>query len=462
MIQAHYGDCLEFMGFLADGTIDTVLTDPPYGLEFMGKEWDSFSGDGFRRRENPADAGRPNVFGRMSRSGPEYDTHGATAEIVREGTDQSHPFRDGSKRIRYGHGPTAFQAYMLPIFTECLRVAKPGASLMAFGGSRTFHRLACAIEDAGWEIRDCLIWLYGTGFPKGQNIGKAFDKAAGAERRKAGKAVYGEGHVQNSGAASIFGTRDAAGDTRDVTLLATDLGELWEGWNTALKPAWEPIIWAMKPFPGSFTRNAERHGVAGIYIDGCRIEGEPWTAHEATGLSLGAGFFYGGPEKTPVIHKEPHALGRWPANVLLDEEAAAMLDAQSGTAGGDNRGKCAGTRPGGFANVGAAAGSGEPCGRTYADRGGASRFFARFIYCPKASKRERGAANNHPTVKPLAVMQWLARLTKTPTGGLVLDPFAGSGTTGLACAAEGRDCLLVERDPAYYRIIRERLRGGEQ
>lgn len=259
----------------------------------------------------------------------------------------------------------------VPYWQAALRVAKPGAMLLAFGGTRTFHRLACAIEDAGWEIRDCLMWLYGSGFPKSFNIAKA------------------------------------TGDPR------------WDGWGTALKPAWEPILLAMKPCDGAYAVNATKHGVAGLNIDGCRVES-----------------------------------GRWPANVILDEEAGALLDQQTGTLtsgrGAVKKKSAAGSQGNALGKESRPVGTEIPC---YGDSGGASRFF----YCAKASKKERGEGNHHPTVKPLALMWYLVRLTKTPTGGVVLDPFAGSGATGLACAAEGRDCLLIEQDAAYCNIIRHRI-----
>jgi site-specific DNA-methyltransferase (adenine-specific) len=291
-----------------------------------------------------------------------------------------------------------------------------------------------------------MMWLYGTGFPKSLNIGKALDKSAGAKRevigfRDVGPDMRGDNYGRNDGGRMIA----------EMTAPTTDAAKLWDGWGTALKPAWEPIIVAMKPLASSFAENAMRHGVAGLNIDGGRIAGEPWKARSAAGL--GSVKFFTEGEK-PVVEKSPHDGGRWPANLLLDEAAAAALDAQTGdVGGGDNRGKCQGNRPGGFGDVGADIGSGEPCGRVYGDKGGASRFF----YTAKASKSDRGGGNTHPTVKPLRLMQYLCTLTATPTGGIVLDPFAGSGSTLLAARECGRKAVGIEIEAEHCAIIARRL-----
>ena len=321
------------------------------------------------------------------------------------------------------------QAVPGPEYWQIIKdVCKPGASLLAFGGTRTFHRLTCAIEDAGWEIRDCLMWLYGTGFPKSLDISKAIDHAANAERETVGPKVYAGGHIQNH-AGGKQGYHEFKGQgVYCQTAPATDLAEQWTGWGTALKPAWEPIVLAMNGLDGTFAANAEKHGVAGLNIDGSRI-----------GWSDG---------KT-VERQEPSNLGRFPANLLLDEEAAQQLDAQTGTLkSGTN---CIRTKPGDGYHGGM--GQAGDVQVSYGDAGGASRFF----YCSKASRKERGEGNDHPTVKPLAIMRHLLTLLSTPTGGLILDPFAGSGTTALAARHLGRPCVCVELDEHNCEIIARRL-----
>ena len=431
----YQGDCLEVMPTLEANSVDTVITDPPYGLGFMGKHWD--------------------------------------------------------------HGVPGVQ-----FWREALRVAKPGAMLLAFGGTRTFHRLTCAIEDAGWEIRDCVTWLYGSGFPKSLDISKAIDKAAGAEREiirspitmhsTAGKGISNELDERPwLTKARENGFHEHAGPTPATPDAAT-----WAGWGTALKPAWEPVILAMKPLDGTFAENALAWGVAGLNVDGARIGYEPddmASRIARTGQHAGESYGhsgnvrYSGGEVAPV-----NPAGRWPANLLLDEDAAAALDAQSGTltSGGGNksrRGNTAHTAVFGTYNA-------PPPDVREVDTGGASRFF----YVAKASRAERNAGlegmearekggalnvsqhgdtrigrvrsdgaiqhagpvsqqNHHPTVKPLALMRYLCRLTSTPTGGVVLDPFMGSGTTGVACMLEGRQFVGIDLDPHYCAIAERRI-----
>jgi len=317
----------------------------------------------------------------------------------------------------------------VPFWEAALRVAKPGAMLLAFGGTRTFHRLACAIEDAGWEIRDCLMWMYGSGFPKSLDISKAIDKAAGAEREVVGPRITGDGHIQNRKAAkNELGAFGFVQDGIDMdTAPATPSAREWSGWGTALKPAYEPIIMAMKPCDGTFAANALKHGVAGMWIDGARIgteEAERKTIDNRSG-GRSAPVEWQGPKYSRPVGElwKSHPSGRWPPNVVLDEAAGAMVD--------------------------------------HNDSGGASRFF----YCAKASPEEREAGldaqrqrgNTHPTVKPLDLMTWLATLTRTPTGGTVLDPFMGSGTTGAACLRTGRRFVGIEIDKTYFDIARRRI-----
>ena len=267
------------------------------------------------------------------------------------------------------------------------RVLKPGAFLLCFGGTRTFHRLTSAIEDAGFQIRDCMMWLYAQGLPKSYNLQTP----------------------------------------------------PWQGWGTGLKPAWEPIVVAMKPLDGTFEENARRYDVAGLNIDGSRIgigkggrrDGERaaakrYTKEGVTNFAVTPGPLGG------------DARGRFPANVILDEEAAQMLDEQSGVLkSGKPRGMRRATN-----HVYGPFRQGMPV-TGYGDSGGASRFF----YCAKASPSERGEGNDHPTVKPIRLMEYLCRLTRTPSGGTVLDPFLGSGTTAVACLKTGRPCIGIEKDP---------------
>jgi len=342
-----HGDCVEQMAAMAENSVDAVVCDPPYGLEFMGKEWDGM-----------------------------------------------------------GHGNSQ-QAWHHRWAVEALRVLRPGGHLLAFGGTRTSHRLVCALEDAGFEIRDTICWLYGTGFPKSHNVGKQ------------------EGC------------------------------EAWQGWGTALKPAHEPICVARKPLgERTVAANVLKHGTGGVNVDGCRIEGvlegDPSRFARTDGGTFAA---FG--EHPPVCRRA----GRWPANVCLDEAAAAMLDEQTGDRPGFAGG---GTVGAGFrrAYVGGERGDTNLPAQTFSDRGGASRFF----YCAKASRKEREAGlegrNTHPTVKPVALMRWLVRLV-TPPGGTVLDPFLGSGTTGIAAKMEGFEFVGIEQDADYVEMARRRSEHAE-
>ncbi len=419
-ITLHHGDSLEVLRQIPDASIDAVVTDPPYGLEFMGKEWDG--ADGFRRSLNPADAGRDNAFGRTSRTSPEYRTASkATATRRQEGgiSQASGPsFLGGLNpkcllcdRWQRGANPCrcdapewtqerlvrlhTFQEWCEAWARECLRVLRPGGHMLAFGGSRTWHRLACAIEDAGFEIRDSIAWLYGSGFPKSLNLD----------------------------------------------------GE-HKGWGTALKPAFEPVVVARKPLAGTVAGNVASYGTGALNIDGCRVEsGEdlvrPAVAQAVTdprGFRLGAGV-------------QDNPAGRWPANVVLDNSQAAVLDEQSGelTSGKPGNSIRAERSDASVCYADMAAGS-QLTG--FGDTGGASRFF----YVAKADAAERPRVNGtaHPTVKPLDIMRWLVRLV-TPPGGLVLDPFAGSGTTVEACLLEGFQCIAIEREADYLPLIQQRI-----
>lgn len=423
----YCGDNLALLRGAADAQFDALVSDPPYGLSFMGNRWD-------------------------------YDV--PSVEFWR----------------------------------EALRVLKPGAPLLVFAGSRTFHRMAVNMEEAGAELRDTLSWIYGTGFPKSLDISKAIDKLDAKDEQRArrlrftawvrgtgvtagqldaatgtqmgghytavssqpqvmtrehleacrpllgaipawveaacdqrtvesknfaAREVVGAAEMRDAqalrvGCPDVEGNDGAARKVVDITAPATDAAKLWHGWGTALKPAWEPILLAMKPLDGTFAENALAHGVAGLHLDACRIGVEQRTvagpmpgdfsdnpAHEY-GMK-------GGSEDRQVV-------GRHPANLLLDEVAAAQLYAQSG------------------------------------------REVSRFFFVPKPTEKDKGYYNPHSTVKPTKLMEYLLHLVETPTGGAVLDPFMGSGTTLVAAARLGRECVGMELNEAYCVTAARRIR----
>lgn len=393
-ITLYHGDLREVLPEIAENMIDHVATDPPYGLGFLENAWDH------------------------AVPGPDY-------------------------------------------WQAIARVCKPGSMMLAFGGTRTWHRLACAIEDAGWDVRDTLMWLHGQGFPKAADVGKLIDKAAGATRDSTGPRVYAGGHIQNHGGDKQGYHKWNGEGIQCDTAPATDLAKRWTGFAAALKPAWEPIVLAMKPMESTIAHNAETWGVAGMHIDACRIGENPGYKYNADRNGTTFHGKQGERIKQTAAKKGSQFIestkGRWPANLLLDEEAAALLDEQTGTlksglmkAGQQrNRTKDGGGYHGGFPDTASATG-------TYGDSGGASRFF----YCSKATKKDRGEGNDHPTVKPLALMNWLLTLLSTPTGGVILDPFAGSGTTLLAALRLGRPCIGVELDEHNCEIIARRLENA--
>ena len=447
----HLGDCLEVMRGFAESSVDAIVTDPPYELGFMGKQWDA--------------------------SGI---------------------------------------AYRVELWEAALRVLKPGGHLLAFGGTRTYHRMACAIEDAGFEIRDSLHWLYGSGFPKSLDVSKAIDKARddradvlrvtaflAAARDAAGKTnaemdaevwrLNGRKGTPGEAwqAAEVVGERTTGiGTGRGPTALMrdgdrrlrapnSDDAERWKGWGTALKPAHEPIVLARKPLIGTVARNVLEHGTGALNIDACRI-GTETLAATTRGVSRIGTF------EDADGNVTPERVGRWPANVLLDEAAARELDAQSGesrSAGGS--GPASKNWRGDGRTVGAGL-SGATGG--FGDFGGASRFFyvakpsraERDIGCedlthevvneatppgsagansPRAGAGRLGAVrNHHPTVKPVELMRHLVRLV-TPPGGVVLDPFMGSGTTAFAAWLEFRNFVGIERDEKYIAIAQRRAKA---
>jgi len=427
----HTGDCRDVMATMEAESVDAIVCDPPYGLSFMGKGWD----------------------------------HGVP------GVD---------------------------FWTEALRVLKPGGHLIAFGGTRTYHRLAVAIEDAGFEVRDCLMWLYGSGFPKSLDVSKAMDKQAGAEREVVGTwkptgtaavKIKGGGHAN----AGVRGEVEEIRQSIAITAPNTDLAKQWHGWGTALKPAYEPAILARKPLTGTVADNVAQWGTGALNIDGCRVGSDGGTTRsEQAPYGEGGRGDQGGTQNWRTGHKILETnTGRWPANVILDEDAAAALDEQSGERAGGRRGIGKGDN----GNVFGSYFNSKTTEPMYNDTGGASRFF----YTAKASRSEREAgldgveakaisnakhggnmmgsewvhdsrhpeggyktaitaprANHHPTVKPIALMRYMVRLV-TPPGGVVLDPFMGSGSTGCGAVLEGMRFVGIDITPEYVEIARRRI-----
>jgi site-specific DNA-methyltransferase (adenine-specific) len=348
-------------------------------------------------------------------------------------------------------------AFSPATWREVLRVIKPGGHLVAFGAPRSYHRLACAIEDAGFDIRDSLHWCFGSGFPKSHDVSKAIDKAAGAEREVIRQATRA-GNAERRGAGeqgSTYG--DSHGGFTTFSDPVTESAKRWDGWGTALKPAHEPIVLARRALDGTVSETVLRFGTGAINVEGCRV---------------GAG----------------DIPGRWPPNVLLSHVDGCE---RIGEARIQSTGHYAAARPasatlsgpeghGGQAGLAERHTRGESvavyrcvegCPVAEIDRqdgrpqGGPSRFFPCFHYEQKAARTEResglakaekGWANLHPTVKPVGIMRWLCRLV-TPPDGVVLDPFAGSGSTGIAALREGFRFVGIEREDTYISIARRRL-----
>lgn len=458
-VRLYLGDCIEVMAEMDADSVDAVVCDPPYGIGFMGKAWDAAAITERVERDNasrtnlgPDSPSRPGR--KKPRSSSAFGNRAIAAGPVRDHTLT----RARSASMHAGEydqsltANAAFAAWCETWAREALRVLKPGGHLLAFGGTRTFHRLTCGIEDAGFEVRDCLTWLYGSGFPKSLDVSKAIDKAAGADREVVGKYQPPSGQAWNlaqaDGASDDHapGTFTASGTrTLDLTAPATDASRQWQGWGTALKPAWEPCVVARKPLAGTVAENVQRYGTGAVNVDGCRVGTDGGCAGAGAGARV-----YGDGLNGTFAQPVP-GLGRWPANVVLDEAAAAMLDAQSG----ERPGATSFSRPSDYSATSYKLPGGTPLTEGYGDTGGASRFF----YTAKASRADRntnGAENTHPTVKPTDLMRWLVRLV-TPPGGVVLDPFAGSGSTLVAARAEGFRAIGIEREDEYAQIIAARL-----
>jgi site-specific DNA-methyltransferase (adenine-specific) len=360
-------------------------------------------------------------------------------------------------------------------------VLKPGGHLLAFGGSRTWHRIAVAIEDAGFDVRDSIAWLYGSGFPKSLDISKAIDKAAGAEREVVGYRDPNGSGVAGDAARDNSGSHIWSGELRSNQPI-TDEAKKWQGWGTALKPAFEPIVVARKPLVGTVAANVLLWGVGGLNIDGSRIgTTETWNRPPQSKNEI-----YG---KFEPVSTESNAQGRWPANIILDEHTAGLLDEQSGQVKGNPGAK----QTTDFRFMNDVDGKQKLIQGDRTDVGGASRFF----YVAKASKKDRnegledlpdvhpsevtgrkegsaGASNGgysgmtetprkniHPTVKPTALMEYLVKLV-TPPGGTVLDPFTGSGSTGKAALLNGFKFIGIELTADYLPIIEGRLKHAAE
>ena len=341
-------------------------------------------------------------------------------------------------------------------------VCLPGSYMLAFGGTRTYHRQTCAIEDAGWLIRDCLMWVYGSGFPKSHNISIALDKVAGADREIVGHwkptgtarpNKDGSGH-RGRASSSAYNYDPDDNVLIPITKPATPNAQTWDGWGTALKPALEPICLAQNPREGTFVDNVLKHGCGGLNVDGCRIEGGSRPAIDARGTLTPSLFGNMGGSKSIGTTDQ----GRFPSNLLIDDSPEVIAGFPESTDG------VAGRRSKGTGIFGL--GSHDHWGG-YGQKSPESA--ARFFYCAKASRAEReagcwdvppmsrGIHNSHPTVKPIALMRYLLRLIIQPERNLILDPFAGSGTTGIACALAGVPCVLIEQDPHHVEIIKARI-----
>ncbi len=433
-VQLYHGDCLEVLASLPDNSVHAVCTDPPYGL---------------------------------ANTSPEQ-----VADTIVRWVNGDRDYLPGGS----GFMGKAWDAFVPPVavWDECLRVLKPGGHVLAFAGSRTVDLMTLGLRLAGFEIRDSIAWLYGSGFPKSLDVSKAIDKAAGAERQTKpwltrdrtgafagddGDTTATSGNLQCPNCLKWKFAPDYCKCPRDNGPQTPD-AERWQGWGTALKPAFEPIVVARKPLAGTVAENVLTHGTGALNIDGCRVaHDEPVkttvrTAPRYNGDAYNNGKV--GPADMSTIRTAP-AAGRWPTNVVLDDSQAAELDRQSG----ESRDGVAVRRNGSEATPQPSSWDKPRIPQPdlgYGGQGGASRFFPTFRYEAKAPTEERPRVNGvaHPTVKPLDLMRWLVRLV-TPPGGTVLDPFAGSGTTAEACVIEGFPCIVIEREADYLPLIKARL-----
>lgn len=377
------------------------------GSNFQYLNWDKESGD-FTRRDKVSEIIHGNCIEVLKR----LDENSIDAII----TDP--PYELGFMGKSWDKSGIAFNT---EVWSECLRVLKPGGHMLAFGGSRTFHRIAVAIEDAGFELRDTLMWVYGSGFPKSHDVSKGIDKKKGKERKVIRKNP--NDREKRNNLMSDYGLHGGVGKGY-ITAPATPEAQMWEGWGTALKPAFEPIILARKPISEkNIAENVLKWGTGGINIDDCRVE-------------------------TSGTEQQ----GRWPANFIHDgsEEVLRLFPKTKPSV----RNKLSDNRQNMNKSMFIDGRRGPE--NSYDDSGSAARFF----YCAKASRKERGEGNNHPTVKSLALMQYLVRLV-TPPDGIVLDPFAGSGSTLIAAIREGFKYIGIELNEEYIEIAEKRLESEQ-
>lgn len=385
--QVVCSDCLEHMRTMPENSVDSIVTDPPYGLEFMGAGWDApwksddhvgktwnsgmsevAMADGYKRLKRPSFENTQNV--RCRKCGKwKLSSNPCTC------AEPDFP------NIKLSNMRT-FQQYMTPIFAEALRVAKPGAHLLCFGGTRTFHRMACAVEDAGWEIRDCIMWVYGSGFPKSMDVSKAIDKALGKEREKVGERP--EWKVSRKWR-ETEGRSDLPTSMLDITKPASDEAKMWDGWGTCLKPAWEPIIVARKPLDGTVAHNVLTWGVGALNIDGCRVatNDELSTHGDSQSLQMRNNKVYGTYGSVGHAQTEGQKLGRFPAN-LVHDGSQMVLDLFPQSKG--QQGDVVGSEP---SRPTDGVCYGEYNERQAFARRGDSGSAARFFYCAKANKKDR-------------------------------------------------------------------------
>jgi site-specific DNA-methyltransferase (adenine-specific) len=411
-VRILIGDMRQRLRDLPDASVDSVVCDPPYHLTSIVKRFGA-------ENSAPCKVGATGAYARASK---------------------------GFMGQQWDGGDVAFQ---LETWAEVWRVLKPGGHLVAFSGTRTYHRMAVAIEDAGFEVRDMIAWHYGNGFPKSHDISKAIDKAAGAEREVIAEGAPVKRMIPGADQNKKGWKKDNGREfVPTVTEAATDAAREWEGWGTALKPATEPVCLARKPLSEkSIAANVLKHGTGALNIDGCRIEGEGNKTFDRDAGGRSREQYRTG---TTVGAAKPTEQGRWPANLCHDgsDEVVAGFPESDGAAA------AVGPQYGPKSSVNA-----------YGDWGprqemlprGDSGSAARFFYCAKATTEERGEGNDHPTVKPVSLMRWLVRLV-TPKGGTVLDPFMGSGSTALACDAEQFDFIGCELSADYAAIAERRIR----
>jgi len=466
-IDLRLGDCIEVLKTIPDNSVDSIITDPPYGIGFMNKEWDNPT----KHRE---------LIEREQKRSEERFAEGKSPAKggFSKGVQPGLPI-GGAREGKW------FQEWCELWAVECLRVFKPGGHILSFSAPRTYHRMASAFEDAGFQIRDQIMWVFGSGFPKSHNIGKAIDKIEGNDRE-----VLGEKKSGVSSRAYQSEEQTTAGVHYD-----TKGNSEWEGWGTALKPAHEPIVMARKPLSEkSIAENVLKHGTGGINIDGSRIGFAENENIDFNSTQSGKVYGRNSLNESATERNTTHYTneGRFPANIIFDEEAGQLLDEQSGISK-SSKGKPRNVKQQSYFGGGTTNENNE-----YNDKGGASRFF----YCPKAAKKDRNEGldnftpktdrqkghgidricgncgtsmlkpqdckceepdwitppklNHHPTVKPTDLMRYLINLI-TPPNGTILDPFMGSGSTGKAAVRCGVNFIGIEKEQEYMDIASARI-----